>query len=93
MDVEEDHSACEGELRLARKPNRNKPTLGRNFRLDSSFLCAGGNKNEDTCIGDGGSPLVCPGKVEVDGYPVYFQVRNLKLQFNNVLLYKKYFGL
>ena len=75
MDVEKDHSVCERELRLAKKPNRRQPTLGQTFRLDSSFLCAGGNRNEDTCIGDGGSPLVCPGKVEVDGYPIYFQVR------------------
>lgn len=34
--------------------------LGPKFNLHSSFLCAGGQKNLDTCIGDGGGPLVCP---------------------------------
>ena len=33
--------------------------LGPFFELDSSFLCAGGEKNIDTCKGDGGSPLTC----------------------------------
>lgn len=36
-----------------------------------SFICAGGEKNRDTCKGDGGSPLVCP----IPGYPErYFQI-------------------
>jgi len=33
--------------------------LGLYFELDSSFLCAGGQKDVDTCKGDGGSPLTC----------------------------------
>ncbi|XP_076038890.1 phenoloxidase-activating factor 2-like [Oratosquilla oratoria] len=34
--------------------------LGARFRLDQSFLCAGGEPGRDMCKGDGGSPLVCP---------------------------------
>lgn len=44
--------------------------LGARFKLNTSFMCAGGEKDVDTCTGDGGSPLVCglPGKA---GY--YYQ--------------------
>merc|ERR1711872_898862 len=34
--------------------------LGSKFHLHRSFVCAGGNAGDDTCSGDGGSPLVCP---------------------------------
>lgn len=34
--------------------------VGKNFFLGSTFICAGGEPQEDTCTGDGGSPLVCP---------------------------------
>lgn len=34
--------------------------LGDKFRLDTSFVCAGGIEGVDTCTGDGGAPLVCP---------------------------------
>ncbi|XP_019879147.1 phenoloxidase-activating factor 2-like [Aethina tumida] len=33
--------------------------LGSYFNLHRSFICAGGEKNKDTCKGDGGSPLIC----------------------------------
>ncbi|XP_071543201.1 phenoloxidase-activating factor 2-like [Panulirus ornatus] len=33
--------------------------LGPDFVLHTSFICAGGKANVDTCEGDGGSPLVC----------------------------------
>jgi len=34
--------------------------LGPRFRLHESFLCAGGQVNQDACTGDGGGPLLCP---------------------------------
>lgn len=43
---------CHRELQLTR--------LGNKFKLDSSFICAGGIQGTDTCQGDGGAPLVCP---------------------------------
>lgn len=42
---------CEQSLRATR--------LGPYYRLHQSFLCAGGRVGEDTCKGDGGSPLIC----------------------------------
>lgn len=51
---------CEANLRETR--------LGRHFILDKSFICAGGEKDKDTCKGDGGSPLVCPIKGQANRY-------------------------
>ncbi|CAH2228089.1 jg25548, partial [Pararge aegeria aegeria] len=34
--------------------------LGSRYTLHRSFTCAGGEAMVDTCIGDGGSSLVCP---------------------------------
>ncbi|XP_062140823.1 phenoloxidase-activating factor 2-like [Drosophila sulfurigaster albostrigata] len=34
--------------------------LGRYYQLHSSFVCAGGEKDRDACLGDGGAPLACP---------------------------------
>nr|XP_034838303.1 phenoloxidase-activating factor 2-like isoform X1 [Maniola hyperantus] len=45
-------SKCENQLRRTR--------LGNRFRLDKSFVCAGGEEGKDTCQGDGGAPLACP---------------------------------
>lgn len=53
---------CQAALRSTR--------LGNRFTLSNTFVCAGGQTNEDTCKGDGGSPLVCP----IDGlYNRYYQ--------------------
>ena len=50
----------------------NVPALdGSGFELDPSFVCAGGQANEDTCDGDGGGPLLCPA---FDDPTVYVQV-------------------
>ncbi|CAH0559484.1 unnamed protein product [Brassicogethes aeneus] len=47
------HDICQEKLRKNSK-------LGAGFELHDSFTCAGGIKNQDACLGDGGSPLMCP---------------------------------
>ncbi|XP_041784738.1 phenoloxidase-activating factor 2-like [Anopheles merus] len=54
------HANCQEALRTTR--------LGRRFALHQSFLCAGGVAGQDTCRGDGGSPLVCP----IPGSPTHY---------------------
>lgn len=46
-----ENESCQDALRTTR--------LGSHFNLHSSFVCAGGEADRDTCSGDGGSPLVC----------------------------------
>jgi len=46
-----EHDQCQKMLR--------KTKLGRRFQLHNSFLCAGGLSGKDSCLGDGGSPLMC----------------------------------
>ncbi|XP_040570649.1 phenoloxidase-activating factor 2 [Lepeophtheirus salmonis] len=60
---------CENKLRRTR--------LGEDFKLDESFVCAGGEKDRDTCKGDGGGPLVCPLHREGsnDGYGVIHETK------------------
>lgn len=53
------HDKCEADLHKTRLTHR--------FRLDKSFICAGG-AGQDTCRGDGGSPLVCP----IPGIPNHY---------------------
>merc|ERR1711910_44394 len=53
------HAQCQESLTSTR--------LGSRFKLDDSFLCAGG-AGQDTCKGDGGSPLVCPNPRQAGTY-------------------------
>merc|ERR1712241_260654 len=55
-----DHDTCQDKLRQTR--------LGGKFKLDKSFVCAGGVNGKDTCKGDGGSPLVCPSLSDPNTY-------------------------
>ena len=54
------HDYCQNKLRATR--------LGQKFKLQDSFICAGGEAGKDTCTGDGGSPLVCPSKSDSYNY-------------------------
>ncbi|RZC34709.1 Trypsin domain containing protein [Asbolus verrucosus] len=42
--------------------------LGPRYNLHKSFICAGGKKGQDSCKGDGGSPLICPLLEESDRF-------------------------
>ena len=42
--------------------------MGPRFRFHESFMCAGGEPGEDTCVKDGGGPLVCPSERDSDYY-------------------------
>ena len=56
-----EHDTCQAALQETR--------LGPNFLLHHSFLCAGGQKEgQDSCTGDGGSPLVCPSRSDSTRY-------------------------
>ena len=62
-----DHALCEENLKKTR--------LKSDFVLEESFICAGGENDVDVCTGDGGGPLVCPGKNRSpNGDLVYYQV-------------------
>ena len=38
----------------------------KNWRMQPSEICAGGIPDKDTCLGEGGAPLVCYDKVKMD---------------------------
>ena len=59
------HDTCQAAMQKTR--------LGSGFILHDTFLCAGGEvEGQDSCTGDGGSPLVCP--LQSD-FSRYVQVR------------------
>ncbi|XP_017009591.2 phenoloxidase-activating factor 2 [Drosophila takahashii] len=47
-----ERAACQDQLRKTR--------LGAEYELPASLICAGGEKDKDACLGDGGSALFCP---------------------------------
>ncbi|CAH2009293.1 unnamed protein product [Acanthoscelides obtectus] len=57
------HTECQSRL-------RESPYLSKEFVLDDSQMCAGGEEGKDACDGDGGAPLVC----FVPSEDMYFQV-------------------
>ncbi|KAH8263317.1 hypothetical protein KR044_007331, partial [Drosophila immigrans] len=42
--------------------------LEETFKLDPTSICAGGEKDVDACLGDGGGPLICPIKGSPNRY-------------------------
>lgn len=46
-----DSASCQNRLRGTK--------LGQHFQLHGSFICAGGEGEQDLCRGDGGGPLAC----------------------------------
>lgn len=60
-----DHEECQT---LYRNSGKVTPL----FKLQETVLCAGGEKDVDSCTGDGGGPLVCPDETRMKYYQVSF---------------------
>ncbi|XP_016954726.1 phenoloxidase-activating factor 2 [Drosophila biarmipes] len=84
---------CQNQLR--------RTVMGRNFKLPESLICAGGERGQDACTGDGGSPLFCPLENDPNRYEqagiVSFGIRcgqaNVPGTFTNVALFRDYLDL
>ena len=58
------------------------------FKLHSSFICAGGEKEKDVCKGDGGGPLVCQQQGDPNKYVFsFFFTANLFLERPNLKVF------
>ncbi|XP_072943105.1 phenoloxidase-activating factor 2-like [Epargyreus clarus] len=62
-----DPSVCQRQLR--------NTVLGSSYLLHHTLMCAGGEVGVDTCVGDGGAPLVCP--IQEGGSSARFAVYGL----------------
>jgi len=84
---------CQNKLR--------RTSMGRDFKLHESLICAGGERDQDACTGDGGSPLFCPLENDPNRYEqagiVSFGIRcgqeNVPGIFTNVALFRDYIDL
>ncbi|XP_037711711.1 phenoloxidase-activating factor 2-like [Drosophila subpulchrella] len=84
---------CQNKLR--------RTSMGRDFNLHESLICAGGERDQDACTGDGGSPLFCPLENDPNRYEqagiVSFGIRcgqeNVPGTFTNVALFRDYIDL
>ncbi|XP_017044870.2 phenoloxidase-activating factor 2-like [Drosophila ficusphila] len=63
-----DNHQCEQQLRHTK--------LGKHFTVPENAICAGGELNQDACVGDGGSALFCPGGDESPGQYVQAGIVN-----------------
>ena len=78
-----DRATCQANLRTTR--------LGQFFELHDSFSCAIGNSGQDTCTGDGGGPLVCPGPDEKYYQVCYlFKTNRLTIEYAEEYLFRGY---
>lgn len=57
--------------------------LGSKFRLHPNFLCAGGEKGVDTCLGDGGGPLFCKMSTDSEIFVQVGELMNYQIKQNS----------
>ncbi|KAH8400821.1 hypothetical protein KR009_001183, partial [Drosophila setifemur] len=83
-------NTCQIQLRQTR--------LGANFNLHPSLICAGGEKDVDVCIGDGGSALFCAlrenperyAQVGIVNWGVECGLENVPAAYTNVAMFREW---